>query len=338
MSIRLLHIEDLNMKFVGIDIAKSKFDVCIKGVDFDTSTFFSLPNNLKGFETLISLLAVHCENSDFHLGFESTSTYMMPLQQYIEGNGITYTVVNTLSLSHFIKYNNLQNKTDKRDSYYIALYLENFKDTNISSSINQFRNYFKMYNTSISLLKKMEVQLKGLNDSLSFNTDSDSIHSQMFSLQTYIEKTHSDLTKQMTLSIREHIPYFDNIKNDLVGVSDKTLLVVLPVIFDISDKYTIKQLQSFIGLNPIYTQSGSSINKKQYISKRGDVNVRKALYMSAVSSIRFNPLLRDKYLRLLANGKPKKLAMVAISAHIFRAIVSKLNHYKSLHECDNDSH
>jgi transposase len=321
--------------FVGIDIAKLKFDVCIKGLSFDTSTFITLPNNSKGFNSLIVFLASYSENNDFHLGFESTSTYMIPLQNYFEGNGLTYTVVNTLSLSHFIKYNNFQNKTDKRDSFYIASYLESFQSSNVATSINKFRNYFKMYNTSISLLKKMEVQLKGLNDSLSFSEDSEDIHSSMLSLQNNINKTHKDLTADMVKNITVAIPYFDNIKNDLIGVSDKTLLVVLPVIFDISDKYTIKQLQSFIGLNPVYTESGSSVSKKQYISKRGDVNVRKALYMASVSSVRFNPFLKDKYQRLLANGKPKKLALVAISAHIFRAIVSRLNHYKLNYEASN---
>ncbi len=323
------------MIYVGIDIAKLKFDVCIKGLSFDTSTFITLPNNPKGFNSLIVFLASYSDNNDFHLGFESTSTYMIPLQNYIEGNGLTYTVVNTLSLKHFIKSNNFQNKTDKRDSFYIASYLENFKNTNVSTTINTFRNYFKMYNTSISLLKKMEVQLKGLNDSLSFSDDSEHIHSLMISLENHINKTHVDMTADMVKNIITAIPYFDNIKNDLIGVSDKTLLVVLPVIFDISDKYTIKQLQSFIGLNPVYTESGSSVHKKQYISKRGDVNVRKALYMASVSSVRFNPFLKDKYSRLLANGKPKKVALVAISAHIFRAIVSRLNYYKLNYEAKN---
>lgn len=323
------------MVYVGIDIAKNKFDVCIKGKTFDTSTFITLQNNNEGFNSLITFLASF--GKDFHLGFESTSTYMIPLQNYIQNNGLTYTVVNVASLKHFIKYNNFQHKTDKRDSFYIALYLETNSDTNVSTQINKFRNYFKMYNTSISLLKKMETQLKGLNDSLLHSDDSDVIHFQMLSLQKQINQSHKNLTADMVTSIRTNIPYFDNIKNDLIGVSDKTLIIVLPVIFDISDKYTIKQLQSFIGLNPVYNQSGSSVHKKQYISKRGDVNVRKALYMASISSIRFNPFLKEKYDRLVQNGKPKKLALVAISAHIFRAIVTKLNHYKSLHEGTNDS-
>lgn len=329
MSIKLLKLR-CNMIYVGIDISKSKFDVCIKSDSFDTSTFITLQNNIKGFNSLIVFLSSF--GSEFHLGFESTSTYMIPLQNFIENNGLTYTVVNIASLKHFIKYNNFQNKTDKRDSFYIALYLENSSGSNVATSINKFRNYFKMYNTSISLLKKMETQLKGLNDSLQFSDESDNIHSSMLSLQKYIEAFHKELTSNMVDSIRLHIPYFDNIKNDLIGVSDKTLIIVLPVIFDISDKYTIKQLQSFIGLNPVYNESGSSVHRKQYISKRGDVNVRKALYMASVSSVRFNPFLKQKYLRLRENGKPTKLALVAISAHIFRAIVSRLNHYKNFRE------
>ncbi|MDD2357613.1 MAG: transposase [Thiovulaceae bacterium] len=323
------------MLYVGIDISKSKFDVCLKNDSFDTSTFLAFPNDFKGFNSLLVFLSSSYDLNKLYLGFESTSTYMIPLQKFLEKKQITYMLVNTISLNHFIKYNNFQNKTDQRDSFYIALYLETFATSQNSSSISQFRNFYKMYNTSINLLMKMEVQFKGINDSLKYSDERSDLHLTMLSMQKYIKSIRVQITDDLIKEIMINIPYYDNIKSDLVGVGDKTLLSVLPLIFDISDKYTIKQLQSFIGLNPVYTQSGSSVNKRQFISKRGDVQVRKMLYMSALSSIRYNDFLREKYQRLLANGKPKKVALVAISAHIFRAIVSKLNYYKLNYEVKN---
>ncbi len=109
-------------------------------------------------------------------------------------------------------------------------------------------------------------------------------------------------------------------------------MAVLPIIYDISNKYSLNQLQSLVGLDPVYKNSGSSVNKKQRISKKGNSRVRAVLYMSAVSSIRSNADLSLKYNRLLDNGKPPMLALVAIMAHIFRAIVKKLNYYKALNE------
>ena len=43
----------------------------------------------------------------------------------------------------------------------------------------------------------------------------------------------------------------------------------------------------------------------------GRPQVRAALYMSALVATQFNPLIRPFYLRLLATGKPKKLALTA---------------------------
>ncbi|MFN9974638.1 MAG: transposase, partial [Phycisphaerae bacterium] len=43
----------------------------------------------------------------------------------------------------------------------------------------------------------------------------------------------------------------------------------------------------------------------------GRAVVRTALYMAALVATRFNPVLREYYRRLVAAGKPKKLALIA---------------------------
>ena len=53
----------------------------------------------------------------------------------------------------------------------------------------------------------------------------------------------------------------------------------------------------------------------------GRKEVRQALYMAALSASRYNPILREFYLRLQANGKPKKLALIAV----MRKFLSYLN-------------
>ena len=43
----------------------------------------------------------------------------------------------------------------------------------------------------------------------------------------------------------------------------------------------------------------------------GRSSVRRVLYVAALVATRFNPRIKAFYVRLLANGKPKKLALVA---------------------------
>ena len=53
----------------------------------------------------------------------------------------------------------------------------------------------------------------------------------------------------------------------------------------------------------------------------GRKEIRQALYMAALVGARFNPILKEFYQRLLAKGKPKKLALIAV----MRKLLSYLN-------------
>ena len=64
-----------------------------------------------------------------------------------------------------------------------------------------------------------------------------------------------------------------------------------------------------VGLAPMPDDSGKRHGYRATAGGRWEV--RNKLYMSALSAVRANPPLKDLYLRLLARGKPKKLALVA---------------------------
>jgi len=124
------------------------------------------------------------------------------------------------------------------------------------------------------------------------------------------------------------IPVARAIKNDIRGVGYTTLFYVLPLVYDSVDKFSVKQLQSYLGLDPVVKESGTSVKGAGRMSKAGSALARKNLYMASVAGIRFNPKLRQKYDRLVSQGKHPKQALGAVSAQIFRAIVARLKYYK----------
>ena len=218
-------------------------------------------------------------------------------------------------------------------SFYIADFITTLEDKLFCSSYSATKTLYQSYNAYLNLIITTETRMKGLGDSiLSDEFTSLTLKNEIINLKKVLNSTKNKAQSELLIAIKISMPEYDLLKADLIGVGDKTLLAVLPLVYDISNKYSLKQLQSFIGLNPIFKDSGSSIHKKQRVSKAGNNQARKMLYMSAVSSVRSNSDLNIKYQRLLNNGKPKKVALVAISAHIFRAIITKLNHYKALHE------
>ena len=72
------------------------------------------------------------------------------------------------------------------------------------------------------------------------------------------------------------------------------------------------------GLAPLNNDSGNSRGKRSIWG--GRAIVRCALYMATLSAVRFNPVIRVFYLRLLAAGKPKKVALTACSHKLLRIL------------------
>ncbi len=322
--------------YVGIDMAKSKFDICIYDGDFSNCIYESYLNNNDGFSELLSYLKSVNYLENLKIGVEATSTYMINLQKFLDEHKIKYILINPKRISYYKKYKNFENKTDKLDSYYIANYITTLDDKLFNSNYNHSKYIYKAYQAYINSLTKYQTQQKGLSDSiLSDSFVSPSLRNNIIKANETIDKVRSESIIEFTKLVKIAMPEYEYIKADIIGVSDMTLLAVLPLIYDVSELYTLKQLQSYIGLNIIYRDSGSSLNKKQRVSKNGSEIARKQLYMSVVSAKEHNSIIRDKYFRLRENGKPHQVAMVACSAHIFRAIVTKLNYYKAL--SNNDS-
>jgi transposase len=70
------------------------------------------------------------------------------------------------------------------------------------------------------------------------------------------------------------------------------------------------KIAALVGLAPFDDDSGDRSGKR-YISG-GRVGLRNLLYMAALSAIRYNPVMRAFYEQLLARGKLKKVALVAV--------------------------
>lgn len=83
--------------------------------------------------------------------------------------------------------------------------------------------------------------------------------------------------------------------------------------------YSADAAVAYAGLDPRIDQSGDDEHHIG-ISRAGRKQIRKALYMPALAAVRFNPIIRDFYNRLIAAGKPEKLALVACMRKLIRIV------------------
>ena len=84
---------------------------------------------------------------------------------------------------------------------------------------------------------------------------------------------------------------------------------------DVARFESASQLAAFAGLVPTQGESGTSVKRKSKLAKSGNVHLRKAFYMPALSAARHNPLIAAFVARLRAVGDKAKMTIVAAVMH-----------------------
>ena len=129
----------------------------------------------------------------------------------------------------------------------------------------------------------------------------------------YIQQQIHDLEETIKDLINQHpaIKCQYDLLLTIPGIGFKTAARLLAEIKDISTFKSAAQLAAYAGVTPKHYCSGTSVNRKSLMSKTGNANLRRALYMPAVVAKRCNPIIHAFCERLIAKGKPPKVAVGA---------------------------
>lgn len=308
--------------FVGVDVAKDKLDISISfdGLKYDTLQILNKDGSILDF---FVYLKNTYKKSDFYFGYEATSNYMHVLQKLLTQNGFNHVMINPYMMSHYLRHLNSRKKTDILDSVGISKFIQTLDQEDFKTVFNQSEKSLRKYTSTINLLRKLDTQLSNFIHSQKDNPIP-LIDMLIVSLRAKIKEVKKELEKEAEKVLKELFPHVIELQKQIKGVGFALLLELIPIFLK-SQNYTLKQLQSFVGLSPRLYESGSSVRKKETISKRGSSLVRKLLYLSTLSAIRHNEIIREKYLRMVASGKNKMVSVVACMSHLFRAVYIKFH-------------
>lgn len=117
----------------------------------------------------------------------------------------------------------------------------------------------------------------------------------------------------------------DNIQT-IPGIGKKTAVAVISSISNIRDFKNARQLAAFAGLTPREYQSGSSIKKQGKISKMGNSQLRRALYLPAMSAMQHNILMKNFANKLKSKGKRGKVVVIAVMRKLVHIIFGVIKH------------
>lgn len=298
----------------GIDVSHTKLDVCYQN-NLGELFHLQVGNNNQGFAKIIEHTG-----TGYHFVMEATGVYYIRLAFYLHKLGCVLSVVNAISIKRYIQMHLERNKTDKKDAGWICRYaIEQqppywqmpdsayFKSKQLYNTIREYTEQIKRFNNQLHSLRLLPVPSK------------DTIKSLEKIIMT-MEKEIKQLEQKLQLQLAQWKPQQLKSVSSIKGIGKRAAAML--IVFTQGFKYTEnhRQLISFAGLSPTQYSSGSSIQGRARIYKRGGKNLRDVLYMCSMNAMKTNTACKALYERLRANGKTGKQALIAVCNKLLKQV------------------
>ena len=294
--------------FIGIDVSKSKLDICVI-IENSKIRKKIVKNSESGFMALKNWIT-KLDLQDSHICMEATGCYSEGVATFFHDLKFKVSVVNPLVIKSFRNSKLVRQKTDSSDAYIIAEFCKQntpkpWKPRNPDEK--SLHEFLKRLDSLTERLKQITNQLENKNlDKIIVN----SIKKESRNLGNEIEKLNKTMMKivQNNTELKQKYELLSNIK----GIGEKTALTILADMPDVSSFKSSRQYVAFAGLSPSHFQSGTSVKGKSHISKIGSKRIRKVLYMSALSVKRYNSDFAHFVQKMKSRGNAPKVIIVAI--------------------------
>jgi len=293
--------------WIGIDVSKDTLDACFLRPNGKTISKQFL-NNSAGCQKMLNWVSTLSAPLR-HFCMEATGAYSQSAASFLVEKGERVSVVNPARIKYFGMGEGILNKTDKVDARVIALYAKQKEPQPWRMSQPEVLHL-------LALMRRIQAIETHLGQERNRLGEPDLDPAVACSIDTIIQALEQEITRLQT-QVREHIDLHPNLREDkklltsIKGVGEKLAHWILAELPDPKEFESAKSAGAFAGLSPMEYSSGRTIKKRTRISKAGNSNLRRALYMPAMAAVRFNPIVADLYQRLIARGKCRMVALGA---------------------------
>lgn len=304
------------MQVIGNDMAKATFDVALPLPEGKHRTKAKFPNTPKGHAEFLAWRATHAP--DAAVGMEATGIYHEALARALVEAGVVVYVANPARVKAFGQAEGVRTKTDRSDAKLIARFFE-------AQRPEKLRPYVPPTPSEVKL-RALVRRRDDLQEMLQM--EQNRLEVADISVQQGINdviRTLEDQIKQVRKAIQDHIDNDPDLRGrhqlltSIPGVGDTSSAQLLAFLGDLNKYSDVRQVVAHAGLNPAQRQSGNYEGKAR-ISRVGDANFRKKLYMPALTGKTYNPTLKAFAERLSEKGKPFKVIMCALMRKLIHLV------------------
>ncbi len=295
---------NMNRVVIGVDVGKSYLDVCY-------------PNRKKGKienkKSSILKLVRKAANLGADICFEATGNYTMMLKEICWALGVNAVELDAYGARNYAISQGLHEKSDSIDCTAILRYGESLPEERYhitkpySKTEKRLRDILVLRDT----LVKMRTQFTNLLESKPGPYTEKYARQEIKKFTKQIEEIDAECEKAVKEEEKPHM--FSERFLSVSGVGTGLTYAVLAYLPEIG-QLDSKSVAKLCGLAPLISESGTI--KKKAVTKRGRSILKRAFYMAAVSASQHNHILSPYYKRLIARGKPKKVALIAVARRL----------------------
>jgi len=301
--------------FVGIDVAKAQLDVALR----PTGQAWQVPQTDAGIAALVTRLQGLAPTL---IVLEATGGLEVRLLAALGAAHLPVVLLNPRQVRDFARATGHLAKTDALDAQVLAHFAEALRPTPrpLPDAAAQALGALLVRRRQLVAMLTAERTRQSLA-----TTAPAPVRRQLRDHIRWLEKRLADVDRDLRQSLRAS-PLWresDQVLQSVPGVGpvlSVTLLAELPELGQLDRK----QIAALVGVAPLNRDSGALRGKRAIWG--GRAAVRAALYMGALVATRHNPVIAALYQRLLAAGKPKKVALVACMHKLLLILNAMLAH------------
>jgi transposase len=309
-AIRESVADERPLDYIGIDMAKARFEWGVHGAQSTQGA----TNDPAGFELVLADLHKR------HVGLiviEATGGLEHALASLLLQVGLPVAVVNPRAAREFARSMGHLAKTDSIDALALAHYAHT-----LAHKADQAGVRLSPVPAHVEVLQAMVLRRRQLMDMrvAEINRRGGAMRVLRKSIDAVITTLNEQidaLDRDIGAHLDEHFKDLDQRFERIKGVGPNTCAAVMAFMPELG-QISAARAAKLAGLAPLNNDSGTLRGKRTTWGGRSIV--RCALYMATLSAVRFNPVIRPFYLRLLAAGKPKKVALTACAHKLLRIL------------------
>lgn len=312
---------------VGIDVAKKDLKVCFSqefsGRQIKVIGSRTFLNTTAGFAALLVWIKQKSDPSvSFSLTLEATGVYYENLAYFFHEKSYSVHVVLPNVAKLFIKSHNVKSKTDGLDAQMLAL-LGLERELRLwqpaALSIRQLKGLTR---ERVAIIEERTTLLNRLHALTSAHDAHKETIKRLKKVINLLDNQIQDVEKQIEQSIENDALLAEKVNNikKIKGISTTTIAILIAETNGFENFDNRAQLTSFAGYDVVQNQSGETLNGKNYISKKGNRFIRRALYLPAISVVKYEPHFKALYERVYETSKIKMKGYVAVQRKLLVTI------------------